>query len=80
MEPKVDTLEFMRIQERFHNAIDDSMRKICQEIISSLMKTVSTQRMEKQEIVVCSYCWHRGEPKDNFCGYCGHKLGDEQHK
>ena len=80
MEPKVDTLEFMRIQERFHNAIDDSMRKICQEIISSLMKTVPTQRMKKQGILVCSYCWHRVEHEDNFCSYCGHKLGDEQHE
>ena len=76
MEPKVDTLEFMRIQERFHNAIDDSMKKICREIISSLMKTVPCKRIIKQDILVCSYCWHKVEHEDYFCSYCGHRIGD----
>ena len=76
----MDTLEFMRIQGRFYNAIDDSMRKICREIISSLMKTVPCKRIIKQDILVCSYCWHKVEHEDNFCSYCGHKLGDGAHE
>ena len=76
----MDTLEFMRIQGRFYNTIDGSMRKICREIISSLMKTVPCKRIIKQDILVCSYCWHKVEHEDNFCSYCGHKLGGDTHE